>query len=59
MHDFDQGVDDSNWSLLPEETICTSFVLEQEFAEMGISFTVDSSAVPFTVGPKQKPPGEV
>ena len=53
MHDFDQGVDDSNWSLCSEETICTGFVLEQEFAEIGISFAMDCSAVPLTVGPRQ------
>jgi len=59
VHDFDQDVDDSNWSLCSEETICTGFVLEQEFAEIGISFAMDCSAVPLTVGPRQKPPGEV
>ena len=33
--------------------------LEGEFADVGLSFAADSSVVPVTVGPKQKPSGEV
>ena len=59
VHDFDQGAAESNWSLLSEERVGTGFLLEGEFADVGLSFTADSSVVPVTVGPKQKPPGEV
>ena len=59
VHDFDQGAAESNWSLLSEERVGTGFLLEGEFADVGLSFAADSSVVPVTVGPKQKPPGEV
>ena len=32
---------------------------EGEFVEVGVSFTQENSVVPLTVGPKQRPPGEV
>ena len=50
---------ESNWPLLSEERVGTGFLLEGEFADVGLSFAADSSVVPVTVGPKQKPPGEV
>ena len=59
VHDFDQGTAESNWSLLSEERVGTGFLLEGEFADVGLSFAADSSVVPVTVGPKQKPSGEV
>ena len=59
VHDFDQGAAERNWSLLSEESVGTGFLLEGEFADVGLSFAADSSVVPVTVGPKQKPPGEV
>ena len=60
IHDFDGGVGGENWSLLNEDNpVVITLPTEGEFAEVGIIFSHETSLVPYTLGVKQKPEGEV
>ena len=60
VHDFDRGTGQENWSLMHgDNPAMISFPTEGEFAEVGISFSCETSLVPLTVGIKQKKEGEV
>ena len=60
IHDFTTGTENCNWTLLPLETVASINVLEGDtLAAVGASYSPNSSIVPLTTGPRQKPSGEV
>ena len=58
IHDFDRGAGEENWSLV-HDPVKITLPTEGEFAEVGVTFSHESSVVPLTLGTKQKPEGEV
>ena len=60
VHDFDRGAGEENWSLLyGDNPVIITLPTDGEFAEVGVSFSHETSLVPLTVGIKQKQEGEV
>ena len=60
IHDFDRGLDETNWTLLPKDAPpIISFPSEGEFSKIGVSLDPEMSLVPLTVGSRNKPDGEV
>ena len=60
VHDFDQGTGEENWSLLyGDNPDMIAFPTEGAFADIGVSFSRETSLVPLTVGMKQRQEGEV
>lgn len=60
IHDFDRGAGEDNWSLMHEDNpVPITLPSEGEFAEVGVTFSRETSLVPLTLGLKHKPEGEV
>lgn len=60
IHDFDRGLDETNWQLLPSDTPPILDIPSMgEFSQVGLSLEVEESIVPLTVGSINKPIGEV
>lgn len=58
IHDFDRGAGGENWSLT-DAPVIIDLPGEREFADVGVTFSRETSLVPLTLGTKQKPEGEV
>lgn len=60
IHDFDRGLNESNWELLPPNAPPTvTLPQEGELSQVGVSFESEKSSVPLTIGSRNKPDGEV
>ena len=55
IHDFDRSSVGNNWSLMHEENpVIIELPTEGDIADVGISFSRETSVVPLTVGAKQR-----
>ena len=60
IHDFDRGLDETNWGLLPADSPpVISVPTEGDFSNVGLSLEPKKSIVPLTIGSNSKPDGEV